>query len=83
MKQSSPLLSVVAPMYNEESVIGHFIEAATAVLSDKFSQYELILVDDGSSDQTVHACLDYITPTSNIRLIKLNGVNSWARSCTW
>ncbi|MDF1683891.1 MAG: glycosyltransferase family 2 protein [Legionellaceae bacterium] len=72
MKQSSPLISVVAPMYNEESVIGHFIEAATAVLSDKFSQYELILVDDGSSDQTVQACLDYITPTSNIRLIKLS-----------
>jgi len=39
MKQSSPLLSVVAPMYNEESVIGHYIEAVTAVLSENFSQY--------------------------------------------
>ena len=72
MKQSLPVLSVVAPMYNEASVIGYYIKAVTAVLSENFTQYELILVDDGSSDQTVEKCLEFITPTSNIRLLQLS-----------
>ena len=44
------LLSVVAPVYNEEELVDVFYERATAAL--KGINYELIIVNDGSSDST-------------------------------
>lgn len=62
-------LSVVAPMYNEESCIGAFITETLSVLSTHFQNYELILIDDGSSDRTVQVCLPFIEKNPSIRLI--------------
>ncbi len=47
-----PELSVVAPMYNEETNIGAFVEAVSGVLDAAGLSYEIILVDDGSRDGT-------------------------------
>jgi polyisoprenyl-phosphate glycosyltransferase len=44
------LLSVVAPVYNEEELIEEFVSRARDAVAD--FEYELILVDDGSSDRT-------------------------------
>ncbi len=44
------LLSVVAPVYNEQELIETFIDRACAALTDY--EFELVLVDDGSSDAT-------------------------------
>ncbi len=44
------LLSVVAPMYNEEDTVEEFYARASAALEGK--PYELVLVDDASSDRT-------------------------------
>lgn len=66
------MLSVIAPMYNEESVISDFIEQTIAVLDAHFEHYELLLVDDGSSDNTIPACVPYIQTHSGIRLISLS-----------
>lgn len=46
-------LSVVAPMYNESEIIGQFIDRAMKTLSQLGHEFELILVDDGSKDNTV------------------------------
>ncbi|MBR1867403.1 MAG: glycosyltransferase family 2 protein [Clostridia bacterium] len=46
------LLSVVAPAYNEIEVLPHFIEKTAGVLEKAGMNYELILVDDGSTDGT-------------------------------
>ena len=62
-------ISVIAPMYNEEMIIPTFIEKITAILDANFSNYELILVDDGSTDQTVNRAIPYVTSNPNIRLI--------------
>lgn len=48
----SPELSVVAPMYNEESNIQPFVEAVAAVLQGMGISYEILLVNDGSRDGT-------------------------------
>ncbi|HTZ64753.1 MAG TPA: glycosyltransferase family 2 protein [Solirubrobacteraceae bacterium] len=44
------LLSVVAPVYDEEELIGEFVRRAVAAVSGH--PFELILVNDGSSDRT-------------------------------
>jgi dolichol-phosphate mannosyltransferase len=49
-KRDLGLLSVVAPVYNEEQLVDVFYERATAALSGL--NYELIIVNDGSSDST-------------------------------
>jgi polyisoprenyl-phosphate glycosyltransferase len=45
-------LSVVAPACNEEEVLPLFIQRTTAVLDSYEGSWELVLVDDGSSDRT-------------------------------
>jgi glycosyltransferase involved in cell wall biosynthesis len=47
-----PELSVVAPMYNEEGNIGAFVAAVEKVVLGIGVPFEIILVDDGSSDGT-------------------------------
>lgn len=50
-----PLLSVVAPMFNEELVVRHFITVQLETLKAISEKYdlELVLVDDGSLDSTL------------------------------
>lgn len=50
-----PLLSVVCPVYNEAESIPHLVEELYQVLSglqDRIRGFEVIFVDDGSTDQT-------------------------------
>jgi polyisoprenyl-phosphate glycosyltransferase len=44
------LLSVVAPVYNEEELVDAFVERAAAAVADY--DFELVLVNDGSADST-------------------------------
>lgn len=62
-------ISVIAPMYNEAGVIGTFIERTIATLQAHYQHYELVLVDDGSLDDTVLECLPYIRQYPQIRLL--------------
>jgi len=48
----APELSVVAPMYNEEGNIAAFVDAVEKVVAKLGVPFEIILVDDGSSDGT-------------------------------
>lgn len=50
--EALPLLSVVAPMYNEETNVGPFVTAVTAALAATEIPHEILLVDDGSRDGT-------------------------------
>jgi glycosyltransferase involved in cell wall biosynthesis len=49
---STDSLSVFFPCYNEQDNIRRVYESAAAVLGNRGVDYELILVDDGSTDQT-------------------------------
>ena len=49
---ASPELSIVAPMYNEEGNIAAFVGAVDQVVRALGVPFEIILVDDGSSDGT-------------------------------
>jgi glycosyltransferase involved in cell wall biosynthesis len=62
-------LSVIAPMYNEEACITGFLDEIIPILNEHCPDYELLLVDDGSTDQTVAHCLPYIKTNPRIRII--------------
>ncbi|NQT04137.1 MAG: glycosyltransferase [Planctomycetes bacterium] len=49
MNEKSPLVSVVIPTYNRENLVGRAIKS---VLSQTFEDFELIVVDDASLDNT-------------------------------
>ena len=50
-------LSLVIPAYNEERAISEIINSAGKVLSSQMDNYEIIVVDDGSTDATFLAAL--------------------------
>ena len=53
MKETKdPVLSVVIPMYNEQDNIDWFYEELVGVLSSTGKSFELVYVNDGSSDKT-------------------------------
>lgn len=49
MSEDNPKISVVVPLYNHEKYIG---EALHSVLSQSFADFELIVINDGSSDNS-------------------------------
>jgi glycosyltransferase involved in cell wall biosynthesis len=53
MTETVVTYSVVVPLYNEESVVQELYERLTKVMRQTNKSYELVLVDDGSSDATL------------------------------
>lgn len=61
-----PALSVVIPTYNAEK---HLAEAVASVLNQDFGDFELLLVDDGSTDGT-DAILQPMAADHRVRLLR-------------
>lgn len=55
-KQMLPSISIVAPAYNEELTI---IDSTNSLLNLNYPDYELIIVNDGSSDDTLHTLISH------------------------
>ncbi len=51
-----PSVSIIAPAYNEETTI---IESANSLLNLKYPDYELVIVNDGSRDETLKTLIDH------------------------
>ncbi len=64
------LLSVVAPVYNEEATIDRFCAAVAQALMEL--PYELILIDDGSSDGTAEKLAQLAAADDRIKVILLS-----------
>lgn len=58
-------ISVVIPIYNVEQYIRQCIES---LLSQSYKDYELILIDDGSSDNSIHCLLPLIEGLTNVHI---------------
>ncbi|MDW8319814.1 MAG: glycosyltransferase family 2 protein [Armatimonadota bacterium] len=64
-----PTISVVVPAYNEESRLGNTLPVIYSYLHEHFSQFELIVVDDGSTDRTPDIVQRFAQQHSGVRLI--------------
>lgn len=56
MKNEKTAVSIVVPVYNTEMYLGEMLDS---LLEQNFSAYEIILVDDGSTDNSGKICDDY------------------------
>ena len=74
----NPQISVIVPIYNVEKYIHKCIDS---ILSQTFTDFELILVDDGSPDKCGEICEQYAIKDDRIKVIhKENGGLSDARN---
>lgn len=68
---SNPKLSVVIPAYNEvENLKKGVLDQVSEYLSKQSYENEVVIVDDGSTDETVKTITDQIKDKKNFRLIK-------------
>jgi glycosyltransferase involved in cell wall biosynthesis len=72
MEKIDIFVSVVAPLKEDEAVVGDFIAEVTAKLAAHYTHYELVLVDDGSEDQTVAKVESLLSEVPFVRLIELS-----------
>ena len=74
-----PLVSVILPIYNIEQYLDRCMDS---VLHQTWSELEILMVDDGSTDSCGALCDSYATLDDRVRVIhKENGGLSDARNC--
>lgn len=74
----NPKISVIVPVYNVEKYLSRCIDS---ILAQTFTDFELLLIDDGSNDNSGNICDDYVKKDNRIRVFhKENGGVSSARN---
>jgi len=62
-----PLVSIITPMFNNKNVIE---ETILSVINQTFTNWELLLIDDCSTDNTIKVVESYLEKDTRIRLLK-------------
>lgn len=65
-------VSVVALVRNDADIVEEFVADISSILCENYSNYELVLVDDGSKDGTVEKISNLLTKYECIRMIRLS-----------
>ena len=73
--KNSPLVTVIVPIFNAELYLGKCIES---ILGQTYKKLEIVLVDDGSKDQSLLVCKKYAKNEPRIIVIhqKNRGVSA-------
>ncbi len=68
----NPNISIVVPCYNEEKVIDIFLSTIEPILETLEESYEIIFINDGSTDNTFEVMLNTKETHKNIRILNLS-----------
>ena len=75
---STPVVSIIVPVYNTENFLHRCIDS---ILAQTYTDFELLLIDDGSKDASGRICDEYVAKDERIRVFhKENGGVSSARN---
>lgn len=76
----NPIVSILIPVFNRENLIGPCIESA---LNQTFSDFEIVIIDNASSDNTWEVCCSYAQRDSRIKIFQnstnIGPVRNWQR----
>ena len=72
MVTSDTFVSVVAPLRNDADIVEAFISEVSAVLARTYANYEIVLIDDGSTDETTNKVSALLPRVPCVRLITLS-----------
>ncbi|GGG97004.1 glycosyltransferase family 2 protein [Pedobacter zeae] len=67
---TTPLVSIIMPVYNSENYV---VDAIESILKQQYNNWELIIVDDGSTDKSFEVISGYNSPKIKIFQIKNGG----------
>lgn len=74
----SPLISIIVPVYNAEKTLNRCVDS---ILSQTFNNFELLLINDGSTDRSGELCDEYAAKDKRVKVFhKKNGGVSSARN---
>jgi glycosyltransferase involved in cell wall biosynthesis len=65
-------ISVIAAFHDDAALVEPFIRETAGLLSERYTHYEILLIDDGSRDNTVAKITGLLTQLPNLRLIRLS-----------
>lgn len=68
-------ISVIVPIYNSEKYLRRCFDS---IFNQSFKDFELVLVDDGSTDSSIEICEEYSNKHNNIKLIKSKHISAGA-----
>lgn len=86
MNNYSPTVSIVIPMYNESRYVGRCLDSLKA---QTYKDFELIMIDDGSTDRSVQIVQSYQDQFKKLTVLKQQrggpgkARNRWAQEATW
>lgn len=72
MTRADCFVSVVAPLRNDADIVEPFLDELTACLEESYVNYEVVLVDDASEDDTVQKARTLIGKHHEVRLLRLS-----------
>ena len=72
MTASDLFVTVVAPLRNDADIVAQFVADTVAMLKTHYLHFELLLVDDASTDDTTAVLQDVLTRHGSVRVIRLS-----------
>lgn len=72
MKKSEKIISVVVPCYNEQDTVKGFYDACVSVLESSGYSFEIIFVDDGSSDATAERLKELASADARVKAVSFS-----------
>lgn len=73
------MVSIIVPVYNASATLQKCVDS---ILQQSFKDFEVLLIDDGSSDNSDKICNEYIQKDKRVRVFhKINDGVSSARNC--
>ncbi|MGL4734115.1 MAG: glycosyltransferase family 2 protein [Enterovibrio sp.] len=72
MKPATPTISIICPCFNEQEVVKHFTQKISAILHATGFSFELIFINDGSTDNTLERLYELAAQNSYIRVLNLS-----------
>jgi len=71
-RDSTPFVSVIAPVLNRESILKHFHHELEKTMTNKDVDWEIIYIDDGSNDGSWRIIEQLVTSSIRVRAIRLS-----------